>query len=178
MKKSMERVKWISLAIGILLILIGVLFYKRPMESLVTLTSIIAINFILIGILRLVRYFLDPLFTTGSFLITAIFDIFIGILIIYNSPVSIISLSILLGFWIMVTGIGEIAVSIDLKKVGMSNWWLGMLSGLIGMVAGIMLFKNPILSSVYIGLYTILYGLTFVWTFIELHNLIKRIEKR
>ena len=82
MKRSLNITRWISLSLGILLIILGFMFFSNPMESLITLSIWIALMFILTGILRTIRYFTDDMFHTGAFLITSILDILLGVLMI------------------------------------------------------------------------------------------------
>lgn len=170
----MERLnsaRWISLVIGILLIITGITFFKYPIESLMSISLLLAIMFIAIGVLRLIRYFTDDMFKTGSFLVISILDIILGLLIIFSQPLSALTLGMILAIWIMFTGVTEIAVSLDLKRFEVPRWWLGLISGIIGVILGFMMIRNPALSSIYIGMYVILYGITFISVFFGLTSL-------
>lgn len=170
---SLKNAKWISLMIGVLLILSGVIFFSRPIESLLSLVNIISFIFIMVGVLRIIRYFTDRIFKSGAFLVGGILDILLGILIIYNQPFSIIAFTTFLGFWQIVSGVSEIAISIDLKKFNLPRWWLGIISGILGIIIGFIFINNPASSSIYISFYLLVYGITFISTFFTLSNLTK-----
>lgn len=176
MKRSLNITRWISLSLGILLIILGFMFFSNPMESLITLSIWIALMFILTGILRTIRYFTDDMFHTGAFLITSILDILLGVLMIANNPLTALALGTFVSFWVMFSSIAEIAVSLDLRKVGIPTWWLGVLTGILGIVIGIKIVGNPLLSSIYIGFYVVLYGITFISTFFGMTFLMKKFE--
>ncbi|HLR20482.1 MAG TPA: DUF308 domain-containing protein [Tissierellaceae bacterium] len=174
MKKSLNTARWISLFLGILLFALGFMFFANPKESLITLSTWIAFIFILAGVLRIIRYFTDGVFHTGSFLITSILDIVLGILMIASNPSTALALGTLISFWITFSSIAEIAISIDLKKVGVSTWWIGLLTGILGIILGISMIRDPLLSSIYIGSYIVLYGVTFITTFFGITSITKR----
>ena len=170
MREGLKKARWISLIIGILLIITGVIFFTNPVGSLISLAYLIACMFIATGILRVIRYFTGSIFRSGSFLILSILDILLGIAMLYTQPFTAITLAMFLGFWEMFTGVSEIAISIDLKQIEMPRWWLGILSGILGIILGVMIIKTPALSSLFIAIYAIIYGLTFVSTFFALRK--------
>lgn len=168
---SLKNAKWISLLIGILLIISGIIFFSRPIASLMSLVNILSIILIIIGVLRIIRYFTDRMFKSGAFLVGGILDILLGILIMYNQPFSVVAFTTFLGFWQIISGVSEIAISIDLKKFNLPRWWLGIISGILGIIIGFMFINNPASSSIYIAVYLIFYGITFISTFFTLSNL-------
>ncbi len=170
---SLKQAKWISLLMGILLIINGFIFFTRPLDSLISLVNILSIILIAVGVLRIIRYFTDKIFKTGSFLIGGILDILLGILIIINQPFSIIAFTTFLGFWQIVSGVSEIAISIDLKRFNFPRWWLGLILGILGIIIGFMFINNPASPSIYIGVYLIFYGITFISTFFGISKLIR-----
>ncbi|RVU55033.1 HdeD family acid-resistance protein [Anaerosphaera multitolerans] len=175
--KNLKNAKWISLIMGALLILGGIIFLSNPLSSLLSLVYVIAAVFIATGILRILRYFTDSMFKTGSFLILGILDVILGIAMVYSQPLSAITLSIFLGFWEIVSGVSEIAISIDLKKSGFPRWWLGLALGILGVILGIMFINNPALPIIYIGIYMVMYGVTFISTFFGLLALERKFKR-
>lgn len=175
---SVKRARWISLIIGILLIVNGVIFIANPIESVITLVNVIAIFLMMVGILRIIRYFTDDMFKSGVFLVGGVLDIILGIIIISNQPVSVAAFTTFIGFWQLFSGVSEIAISIDLKRFNMPRWWLGILTGIFGIILGFMLIKDTVFSSVYIsllvGIYMIAFGITFISTFFGLGRFMRR----
>lgn len=151
----------------------GIIFYKYPLDSLLSLAYFIGMLFVVVGILRVIRYFSDYMFKSGSFLILGILDILMGIIMLYTQPFTALTLAMFFGFWEVFSGLSEIVTSIDLKQVGLPRWWIGVLGGVLGILLGIMLIKNPALSSIYLGIYAFLYGLTFISTFFALSQFTK-----
>ncbi len=117
MKRGLKGIKWMSLAIGVLLIITGVIFYMNPMETLVSLSYWLVAIFIATGIMRIVRYFVSDIFKHGSFLIIGIVEVLLGVLMIYTQPITALTLAVFIGFWQLFTGVSEIATSLDLKNL-------------------------------------------------------------
>lgn len=176
--ESIKKARWISLIIGILLIVNGIIFMANPIETVIALVTVIAISLIAIGVLRVIRYFTDNMFKSGIFLVGGVLDIILGIMIIANQPMSIAPFTIFIGFWELFSGVVEIAVSIDLKQMNIPRWWLGVIAGIFGIILGFMLIRNMAFSSVYIsflvGIYMIVFGGTFISTFFSLGKLKNR----
>ena len=142
------------------------------------MVNVIAIFLIAIGVLRVIRYFTDDMFKTGIFLVGGILDIILGIIVISNQPVSVAAFTTFIGFWQLFSGVSEIVISIDLKRFEMPRWWLGLIAGAFGIILGYMLIQDTVLSSIYIsllvGIYMIVFGVTFISTFFGLSKYIRR----
>lgn len=172
--KNLNLAKWLSLLLAILFIVTGVVFLFNPIETTLAVVNTLAMIVILIGILKVVRFFSDEFFSTGVFLVGGILDIILGALMLYSQPVSVKTFTIIIGFWELFHGINELAVSIDLKKFKVKGWWLGILAGILGIVFGFMLINDIFLSSVYItitiAIYMFIMGITFISTFLSIRD--------
>lgn len=175
-REGLNKAKWSSLIIGILLILSGIMFYTNPMATLVSVSTWIAVVLIATGIIKIVRYFANDVFKQGSFLIIGILEIVLGGIMISTQPVTAITLAMFVGFWEIFTGVSEIVTSIDLKKFDFPRWWVGFISGILGIVLGFMIIKNPTLTGTLVSIYAIVYGVTFVSTFFAINSLLKKYE--
>ncbi len=173
--RELNITRWLSLTIGVLLIISGGLSLLNPMAITVTIIQFIALMLLAIGILKLFRYFSNSLFKSGSFLISGIIDLVLGFLMLKNLGVSLDVFRLLVGFWILLGGITEIATSIDLKNMGLKRWWLGLISGILGLVVGFALISNieyfVIYTSIFLSFYMLVLGINFISTFIGLTHL-------
>lgn len=167
--------RWLSLIIGILFIISGIINFLNPVLTTVSLVQFIAIMLMATGLLRVIRFFSNDLFRVGSFLMAGILDLILGFLMIKNMTISVLTFTVLVGFWVLGNGIAEIASSIDLKMIGLSRWWLGLISGIIGVVFGFFLITNQGLSTIYIStmfsVFVIILGVNFISTFMALTKL-------
>lgn len=167
--------RWLSLIIGILFIISGIINFLNPVLTTVSLVQFIAIMLMATGLLRVIRFFSNDLFRVGSFLMAGILDLILGFLMIKNMTVSVLTFTVLVGFWVLGNGIAEIASSIDLKMIGLNRWWLGLISGIIGVIFGFFLITNQGLSTIYIStmfsVFVIILGVNFISTFMALTKL-------
>lgn len=176
---SLKQSKWISLLIGIALILTGVTFFVYPIEGTITIINWIGISLIVIGALKIIRYLTHRVFRTGGFLVSAFLDIILGIFILGHNITTINALVLLLGFWQLFSGISAIASAIDLRRVRLQRWWLGLIYGAIGIIFGYIIIKETEIGVLYISMLTginmIMYGVLYISTFLVLDKLPKEI---
>lgn len=178
MKNAVSVAKWSSLLIGILALILGFVSIFNPLETSVTLVYVIGFLFILAGIVTIVRYFQTSWFRSGAFMVGGVLSILMGIIMLRHTTASTIALTYLIGFWVLVQGIIDIATSFDLKKFGLSTWWLTLISGILGIIFGIMLLGNFGLAVIYvtvlISIYFFAAGISLITMFFSLSNLQKR----
>lgn len=128
MKSYVEKIFIIE---GIILGIIGLLFFANPVESFFNFTSICGILIIICSIVRIIRGFKSDskLFYT----LTGLIDILFG-LIIYFNPVSTVgSLILLYGIWALVKGLYNIIICIKNRCFGFNvQTGLSILSILLG----------------------------------------------
>lgn len=156
------RILW--LLFSILLIISGIAVMFNPIETVIFLAYIIGFLTIFSGISAIV-YFFSLMDKSGSVLILldGIISAVCGIIIISNLKISGVFVPYIAAFFIIVRGVVAISSSIELKKIGYNQWGLSMISGIITLIAGIILTFNPLLGAVYVsvmlGLSLILYGI-------------------
>lgn len=171
---NLSIARWLSLILGILMIISSVINILNPIESTVAFVRVFSIILVGMGILRLIRYFSSNFFRTGSFLIGAILDIGLGIIMYLNLETSILAFVSLIGFWVLFNAMVEIAIAIDLKQINFKRWWLSLLAGIIGLAFGILLIGNLGLAAIYfvsmISAYLLINGITFISLFFGLKD--------
>lgn len=178
--KDINITRWLSLIIGILFIVTGFFSLMNPGLAVASIANFFSLMLIAIGILKVIRYFSNSLFKIGSFLIAGILDILLGILMFRNLASSIELLRFFMAFWILIIGVTEIATSIDLKNMELDRWWLGLISGILGIIVGYAIIAKVAFfvgyTSVLFAFYMILLGANFISTFIGLTRLRKFIN--
>ena len=105
--QRLNRVRWLSLVAGILLIALSIINMLNPVEFTVSLVTFFAASLIVLGVIRIIRYFSWTVFSTGSFLIGGILDVLLGVLMLKNKLASVQVLLILVGFWVLTNAICE-----------------------------------------------------------------------
>lgn len=157
-----SRVLW--LIFGIALIVSGIVAIKYPLNTTITVAYIIGFLMIFSGISS-IFYFasLRHLAGSGIILLDGIVSTICGIVIISNLLISAAVIPYFVAIFTIVRGAVSITSSIDLKKNGYDKWGWTLFSGILTVIAGIILTFNPLLGTVYLsvvlGCGLILYGI-------------------
>ncbi len=157
-----SRVLW--LIFGIALIVSGIVAIKYPLNTTITVAYIIGFLMIFSGISS-IFYFVSLRHLSGSgiILLDGIVSTICGIIIISNLLISAAVIPYFVAIFTIVRGAVSITSSIDLKKNGYDKWGWTLFSGILTIIAGIILTFNPLLGTVYLsvvlGCGLILYGI-------------------
>lgn len=160
-----SRALW--LIFGILLIISGIITMFNPLETVLVLAYAIGFLMIFSGISS-IFYFAGLIQLPGSsiILLDGIVSTICGIIIISNLSISAVTIPYFVAIFTIVRGCVSIASSIDLKKHGYDKWGLTLFSGILTVIAGIILTFNPLLSAVYLsvvlGCGLVLYGIVTI----------------
>ena len=132
---------WIFLLTGILLIFGSVYILYTPLESYVTLAWLFSILVTANGLSTI--YFAvsnrKKIQGWGWYLTGGILELIFGILLIVYPNMSLITLPIFTGFWLLFRGVQTIGASLEVKEYGMMDWgWLMLLGISITFFASLM----------------------------------------
>lgn len=154
---------WSWVLRGLLAILFGILTFIMPGVTLRVLVLLFAGYAFVEGIVNCIAAVRAPkgarrwwvLLLEGSVSVAA------GMIAFFNPGISALVLIYLIGAWAIVTGAFEIAAAIRLRKQ-ITGEWLLILSGVLSVLFGALLFFLPGLGALtialYIGAYAILFG--------------------
>lgn len=146
---------WLGIT-GILLVVVGILCFVNPGATLFTMAVLIGCLTLASGISRMVFTFRTQAFlpNSGTRMLSALLQIIVGFIFLFNSIWLAISLPIIFALWVMFEGIVLFIQSFDYKKFGFPYWWVLMLLGIAGAVLGCL------------GLYHLdASGITLTWLF-------------
>lgn len=129
---------------GVLLAIIGVLFFTNPVGSFFNFTTICGILIIIAGIVRIIRAFGSG--STMYYILTGAIDIIFGIIIWFNPISTTGTLIIIFGVWIFIKGIYSIILAVKYKNFGFNA--ITILS-ILSIILGGIVFISP-LSVVFI----------------------------
>lgn len=158
-----ESVKhwYLPLIVGILLVLTGIWTFSSPIESYLALSLIFSATFLSSGILDVIfaitnRNNLD---NWGWTLVFGLLNSIVGIMLLKNPEISIITLPLYVGFMVMFRSLGAIGIAMDLKNYGNIEWGTLMIIGILGLIFSFMLIWNPLFAGTSIVVWT---GLAFI----------------
>jgi uncharacterized membrane protein HdeD (DUF308 family) len=151
---------------GLLAIVIGIVSVAWPNVTVGALVILFAVYAFIAAAMDAVRAFSSdragPVF---GWLVLSILSIAAGIVALAWPGITALALTVWVGAWALVTGIAEMIVSFQgSKTAGERALW--MLSGLISVALGIVLFIRPDIGALSLatvfGLYAVVYGVSGV----------------
>jgi uncharacterized membrane protein HdeD (DUF308 family) len=160
--------KWWLLAIkGVVAIILGIILISYPVKTQVVITWIIGffalIEGLLVSLIAIIKH--KKFENWGLILIRGIFGILLGVILFAWPGLSLAVILFLTGLWLLVVGIVLIFEAIALRKEDVGEWLIAAL-GIILILFGLFIIKNPELSlsiiGVVLGLMMLLNGIVNV----------------
>jgi uncharacterized membrane protein HdeD (DUF308 family) len=165
---------------GILALALGVLAFVAPAPTLAALIFVFAAYAIIDGILAIGLGVSAPTGTSWLLVIGGIVAIAIGVYTGFNPSITATALVLLIGAFVLVRGIAEVAGAISLRGVIQDGWLLG-LSGIVAIVFGAYLLVVPndgALALVFaIGFYALFAGVMYIALGFRLRSFAKTVEQ-
>ncbi|AEV98617.1 hypothetical protein A4D02_21270 [Niastella koreensis] len=152
------RYWWIFLLRGLLFIIAGVLTFRYPLESYVTLSIFFGVTMLFTGILELTfTLSTRKIKGWGWRLAASLIDLILGIILILDIGISMAVLPFLVSFWFLFRGITMLSFSGIVRNVGSTAWMIT--GGILLIFFAILIMINPVLGAVTIVTWT---GLAFI----------------
>ncbi len=161
LKKTIKH-WYIPLLVGIFFIVVSVVSFAWPASSLLALSLLFAISFLLGGFSEIVFSLAnrEQLDNWGWSLAFGIVTSIVGILLMLNPALSITTLAFYIGFVVLFRSISTIGFAMDIKKYGSKNWGALLGLGIIGTIVSFILIWNPIFAGLSV---VILVALSFLF---------------
>lgn len=182
--KKSTKYWWLSLCIGIMSIILGILFIAAAGPALLTIAILFVIGFIVSGLFEITfaianRNTLDG---WGWSLASGIIDLIIGILLAIATPTLTIAVMIFfVGFYIMFRSIWGIGAAVEMKRAGFKDWgWLLALA-ILGIIFSFLVIIDPIIGGGFIVAFAaisfVIYGIYRIYYGIRLKSIRDDIDK-
>jgi uncharacterized membrane protein HdeD (DUF308 family) len=144
--KSQSDIWWVFLLEGIASILFGFLLITRPAETLVALVIFLGLYWLFVGVLELVRVFVDDSVPWYWSLIIGVLGILAGIIVLKHPIFSAIVLPTAIVLWLGVLGvvIGIIGIIGSFTGGGIGSF----IFGVVNLIIGVILLGAPIPAAV------------------------------
>ena len=152
------RFWWIFLLRGLLFIIAGVITFRYPLESYVTLGIFFGVMMLFTGILELTfTLSTRKIKGWGWRLAASIFDLILGIVLILDIGISMAVLPFLVSFWFLFRGITMLSFSGVVRNAVSTAWMIT--GGILLIFFAILIMINPVLGALTIVTWT---GLAFI----------------
>ncbi|MFV0529561.1 MAG: HdeD family acid-resistance protein [Lachnospiraceae bacterium] len=163
---SKKGIDFIELIEGIIFIIISILAFANPTGILGTMVFVFSIAMVIRGISVISRYVLirrELGYSSVIHLIAGIFDIGLGILLVFNINVGVVALAVLFPIWFITDCIMNL-VYLELWNSENKGWyWLTIILNILGIMAGALLLFNPLSSAAtlayIVAIYMLLIGI-------------------
>lgn len=176
---------YLPLISGIVLVAVGIFSITKPQESYVTLAFLFSLSFLLMGVMDVFfsianRHQLDG---WGWDLAGGILSVFVGIVLLRNPEISIVTLPLFVGFTVLFKSAWAVGTALELKKYYAMEWGTLMAIGIIGFFFSFMLLFNPFFAGVSIVAWTAMafitigaYSIYLSLTLKKIHDIPKNIS--
>lgn len=141
----LKRVKWVYVVLSVFLMALGVCLFLWPDIPAVTICCAIGGGAVVLGIVKIVLYFLRDIQAVGEqndFAIGAMCVIAGAVLLIH--PAAILSaVPQVLGVYMLIDCVFKLQIALDAKRLGSGGWWLSLVVTLVCIVWGLLLIWQP-----------------------------------
>lgn len=159
--KIMKKTGWGSLLVSIIFAILGIILINNPLGAIKTVSCILGTIFIVIGIYKIISYFI----TKGKYdlfnfdLAFGIIAIIIGLAtIVYIKQIGTV-LRIIMGIWIIYSSIMRINLSAKLKMIDSRMWIYCLVLAFVMLIAGTYILFTPNIILVTIGITILIYSI-------------------
>ena len=177
-KSFFKRIRWESIIVAVLTIVVGILCVAMPEGSANVLCIVFGCSLIVMGCSLLIRYMVVDRFLGASMLIIAVTMLVSGIFfLIYPSTIKSI-LTVLFGLFIVVDSITTMADSIYCGRAGITGWWGVFVISILTTTLGItVMFLDFDAIMIFAGISLIVEGATRLITTLLFSHKLKKAKK-
>ena len=126
------------LLIGILQVVLGVILIFVDENLLAIIFKILGGVLFVLGVIQIINSQFKQKVNeyTNTSIISGALSATIGIILLTKSGLATEFLSIILGIWIMINGIMQISLSVNIKRLGIKYWPISTIIGIVIVVLG------------------------------------------
>jgi len=181
-KKVTKEVWWLIVFTGVMSILFGLVTLFWPKLTLATLIYLYAIFVVAAGAVGLFESISsikkDPLWWLA--LLYSLFNLGIGVYLLRNPEVAAAIFVLLIVVLVFMQALFDLVVASYLGKG--DNRWVWAVSGVLGLIAGVVILTYPLATSVafvwVLGLYSLIHGVVSVSFAMQVRGEMKKILKK
>lgn len=142
----LKRIYRMSLITSILLFLFGILLISNADGFIKSISTIIGIVLLLIGVFPVVDYFRyrKEGILAGISLVSGIFSIVCGLMFLLNENMLMVLIPVFIGVWMIINGINKLQLSFEIKDQNEKSWVITFIFSILIIVCGAYFIINPI----------------------------------
>ena len=138
---------------GVLLIIAGVLSIWNPQAMARFLTALFGVVLLFSGLLDVVVFLKcrRAVIGAGWILVDGILTMLMALFLLCNQWLAGLAVPVIFSMWILFSGISSVVRSLDLKSFRVRGWGWFLFLGLLQTGIGILLFIQPVVASLAVG---------------------------
>lgn len=142
----LKRIYRMSLITSILLFLFGILLVTNADGFIKSISTIIGIALLLIGVFPVVDYFRyrKEGVLAGISLVSGIFSIVCGLMFLLNENMLMVLIPVFIGVWMIINGINKLQLAFEIKDQNEKSWVITFIFSILIIVCGGYFIINPI----------------------------------
>jgi uncharacterized membrane protein HdeD (DUF308 family) len=167
---------------GLFAVIFSILAFTRPEQTLQALVLVFGAFALVDGTLTVFAGIsFAPFFDRWwAVLLGGLAGVIVGWMAIFQPDIAGRALLYLIAAWALITGILEIVVAIQFRRLITGEWML-ILGGLFSILFGVLLFVFPVAGAVSViwvfGTYTLVFGISEIFFAFRLRGLRRELEK-
>jgi putative membrane protein len=179
----LKKVFNISIISSLLLFLFGLVLAVNAEGFIKSITVAIGVVLLLIGVFPVIDYFRYRKEGLGASvgLISGIFSIVCGLMLLINEDLLMILIPVFIGVWMIINGINKIQVSFEIKDLGEKSWIITFIYSILIIVLGGYFIVNPISGATtvtsFIGIILCIYAVLDIIDCIIIKVKVKNLNK-
>ena len=179
----LKKVFNISIISSLLLFLFGLVLAVNAEGFIKSITVAIGVVLLLIGVFPVIDYFRYRKDGLGASvgLISGIFSIVCGLMLLINEDLLMILIPVFIGVWMIINGINKIQVSFEIKDLGEKSWIITFIYSILIIVLGGYFIVNPISGATtvtsFIGIILCIYAVLDIIDCVIIKVKVKNLKK-
>ncbi|MBR3249383.1 MAG: DUF308 domain-containing protein [Clostridia bacterium] len=139
MENFLKKTGWESIVTSIVFAIIGILFISNPEGTFKFAATVLGIIFIIFGAIKILNYFRDRGNTDfyNYDLIYGSVSVVAGIVIMVNSAALETIFRIIIGIWIIYSGIMRVSLALKLKSINSEVWMPVLIIAILMILCGL-----------------------------------------
>lgn len=171
-KKFLKKSGWADIIISLIFVIFGIMLISRP-EAIMSIISILLGGiFVVMGILKVVDYYSNG--KQDNYLIAlSVVMILIGVIIMFCADIIMSVFRILIGIWIIYSGLMNLQTAIIWKDYKSKAWLVTLILAITTIIVGVYVLVNTGAILQTVGIAILIYGLVDI---IESFIFIKKVD--
>ncbi|MGN9838357.1 HdeD family acid-resistance protein [Nonomuraea sp. H19] len=156
---------WVLTLRGVAAVIFGIMALLWPAITLLVLAIVFGAYAIVDGALAAVAATRAAKAQRAPLILLAVAGLLFGIMAVVWPGLTVLTITLLVGIWALVTGVSEIIAAVRMRKE-IQGEWLHILSGALSVLFGVLVLVWPatgaLTVALIIGIYAILAGITLI----------------